>query len=97
MCLIPKYNKSLLGEDGVDAFLSDKDKIVNKKEISKGYRDFAFNEFVSKDIPVGKSYISANLKLSVCAQIEICQIQGTAFAFFRLSICRSFLTLLVLK
>ena len=97
MCLIPNYNKSLLGEDGLDAFLSDEDKIVFKKEISKGYRDFAFNEFVSKDISVGKSYISVNLKLSVCAQRENCQIQGTAFAFFRLSNCRSFLTLLVLE
>ena len=59
MCLIPKYNKSLLGEDGLDVFLSDEDKTVYKKEISKGYRDFAFNEFVSKDISIGKSYISA--------------------------------------
>lgn len=60
MCQIPMYNKSLFGEDGLDALLSDEDKRVYKKEISKGYRDFAFNEFVSKDISIGKSYISAN-------------------------------------
>ena len=47
-CQLSKYNKSLLGEDGLEVVLSDEDKKVYKKEISKGYKDFAFNEFVSQ-------------------------------------------------
>ena len=54
-CHLSKYNKSLLGEDGLEVVLSDKDKKVYKKEISKGYRDFAFNEFVSQNVSIGKS------------------------------------------
>ena len=54
-CLLSKYNKSLLGEDGLEVVLSDEDKKVYKKEISKGYRDFAFNEFVSQNVSIGTS------------------------------------------
>ena len=53
ICLIPKCNQSLFGEDGSETFLSDKDKKVYRKEISKGYKDFAFNEFISKSVAVG--------------------------------------------
>ena len=50
---IPKYNQNLFGEDGSETFLSDEDKKVFRKEISKGYKDFAFNEFISKSVAVG--------------------------------------------
>ena len=59
-CQLSKYNKSLLGEDGLEVVLSDEDKKVYKKEISKGYKDFAFNEFVSQNVSIGitENYIN---------------------------------------
>ena len=59
-CLLFKYNKSHLGEDGLEVVLSDEDKKVYKKEISKGYKDFAFNEFVSQNVSIGitENYIN---------------------------------------
>ena len=38
---------------GLETLLSDADKKVYRKEISKGYKDFAFNEFLSKSVAVG--------------------------------------------
>ena len=52
-CPIPKSDQNLFGEDGSETLLSDVDKKVYRKEISKGYKDFAFNEFISKSVAVG--------------------------------------------
>ena len=52
-CSITKSNQNQSGEDGLETLLSDADKKVYRKEISKGYKDFAFNEFLSQSVAVG--------------------------------------------
>ena len=53
VCKIPRINNSIFGEDGMEFILNDEDEKFYKKEIALGYKDFAFNEFVSKNVALG--------------------------------------------
>lgn len=69
ICLVAKDNQSFMGENGLEVILNDEDKKIYKKEISKGYRDFAFNEFVSRSVSIGKLYKFLQLILN-CNSID---------------------------
>ena len=50
-----------LGEQGSEVILSDLEEKTHRSEIKKGWRDYAFNEYVSSLISLGKLPSSALL------------------------------------
>ena len=47
--------KSYIGENGSEVILTNLEEKKYKNEISKGWRDYAFNEYVSSLISLGKA------------------------------------------
>ena len=46
--------KIYLGENGTEVILSKREERKHKDQIKKGYKDYAFNEYVSSLISLGK-------------------------------------------
>ena len=51
---ITNREKIYLGENGTEVILSKLEEKKHKNRIKKGWKDFAFNEYVSSLISVGK-------------------------------------------
>ena len=58
------HERKVIGENGTEVLLTNEEQKEHKLQIDQGYKNFAFNEYISNQISVGETVTSRMCKLT---------------------------------